>query len=218
LVTGRWGKSRTRVQAHGSEAKGVALPKTLDQEVFEHAKERARRSRIAEGVDASSRANTVDVECSLQALRLIRAIRDLPLKTAAVRAGVSPAYLQKLERGEIKSPSPHRLYRLARVYDFPYPKLMELAGYIYPDDLDGESSTMSNTDRLAKTIVAAGLEPGETEWLARSLCEYRHAREAGIEIPPEFLSAALKTYREMHQRSSARVAADLVAAVTVNSK
>ena len=47
-------------------------------------------------------------------LRSAREISGKSLKAVAEPAGISPAYLMKLERGDVTSPSPHILHRLAR--------------------------------------------------------------------------------------------------------
>lgn len=67
-------------------------------------------------------------------LHKVRRLRDLSLKAVADPAGVSATYLQKLERGEVKSPSPHRLRRLADVLDVDYATLFTLAGYSATND------------------------------------------------------------------------------------
>lgn len=66
-------------------------------------------------------------------LRNVRRVRGLSLKAAADPAGISATYLQKLETGEVKNPSPNVLYGLSGTLDMPYPDLMELAGYVVPD-------------------------------------------------------------------------------------
>ena len=65
-------------------------------------------------------------------LREARTIRGLSLKAVAEPAEISVAYLQKLEGGEVKQPSPHILHRLSGVLDVPYAALMELVGYVIP--------------------------------------------------------------------------------------
>lgn len=66
-------------------------------------------------------------------LREVRQIRGLSLKAAAEPAAISIAYLQKLEGGDVKQPSPKVLHRLGQVLDIPYATLMELAGYVVPE-------------------------------------------------------------------------------------
>ena len=64
-----------------------------------------------------------------QELRNVRLTLGLSLQAAATPAGISATYLQKLETGEVKNPSPHILYGLSSALGVPYPDLMELAGY-----------------------------------------------------------------------------------------
>jgi transcriptional regulator with XRE-family HTH domain len=54
----------------------------------------------------------------------------LSLQAVAETAKISAAYLQKLERGQVSTPSPHVLRRLGLSLDIPYLPLMELAGYL----------------------------------------------------------------------------------------
>ena len=48
------------------------------------------------------------------------------------RLSLNATYLQKLEAGIVKNPSPRVLNRIARVLDISYTRMMELAGYIMP--------------------------------------------------------------------------------------
>jgi len=57
------------------------------------------------------------------------------LQAIAEPARISATYLQKLERGEVGTPSPHVLRRLGEVLAIPYLRLMSLAGYLAPDDV-----------------------------------------------------------------------------------
>jgi HTH-type transcriptional regulator, competence development regulator len=52
------------------------------------------------------------------------------LQAIADSANISTAYLQKLERGQVSTPSPHVLRRLSSSVGLPYLSLMELAGYL----------------------------------------------------------------------------------------
>lgn len=95
-------------------------------------------------------------------LRSIRRIRDLSLKDVAERAKISTAYLQKLEGGDVRQPSPHILYRLGKALDVPYATLMELAGYIVPEKeglrggntFDHALSSADLTDEERKAVTA----------------------------------------------------------------
>jgi len=67
-------------------------------------------------------------------LKTLRAGTTLTLRDVeeATEREVSNAYLSQLENGKIAKPSPNVLHSLAKVYDVPYAKLMEHAGYISP--------------------------------------------------------------------------------------
>jgi HTH-type transcriptional regulator, competence development regulator len=66
-------------------------------------------------------------------LHKVRQLKGLSLRAVAEPAGVSPTYLHKLERGEVKAPSPHRLQRLAHALGLDYADLFFLAGYDRPE-------------------------------------------------------------------------------------
>jgi transcriptional regulator with XRE-family HTH domain len=66
-------------------------------------------------------------------IQRVRQLRGLSLNSAAKPAGVSASYLQKLERDQVDSPSPHRLHRLAEVLGVDYADLFRLAGYPIPN-------------------------------------------------------------------------------------
>lgn len=95
-------------------------------------------------------------------LRSIRTLKGLSLKRAATEAEISTAYLQKLEGGEVRQPSPHVLHRLAAVLDVPYGNLMQLAGYVVPTDepvlagsaFDHVLNTNDLTDDERKAVAA----------------------------------------------------------------
>jgi transcriptional regulator with XRE-family HTH domain len=54
----------------------------------------------------------------------------LSLQSVADTANISAAYLQKLERGQVGTPSPHVLRRLGSSLGIHYLRLMGLAGYL----------------------------------------------------------------------------------------
>jgi transcriptional regulator with XRE-family HTH domain len=107
-------------------------------------------------------------------LREVRGIRDMTLKTVAGAAEISIAYLQKLERDEVKSPSPHILYRLADVLRVPYPQLMALAGYVVPSTPEEREHEPQNL--LAHALSSQEMTEDEQRELARYLAWYRHQR------------------------------------------
>lgn len=67
------------------------------------------------------------------AIKTARFTLGLSLIKTATPAAISATYLQKIESGEAKHPSPHILHRLSGVLGVPYVHLMELAGYVAPN-------------------------------------------------------------------------------------
>ena len=68
-------------------------------------------------------------------LRKTREGTGVSLESVAGPAKISAAYLHKLERGVVISPSPRVLARLAAVLEISYLRLMELAGYLDEEQL-----------------------------------------------------------------------------------
>lgn len=66
-------------------------------------------------------------------LSQLRELRRQTLRTVAEAAGISTAYLLKLERDDVQTPSPHVLRRLADHFGVSYLGLMQLAGYKVTD-------------------------------------------------------------------------------------
>jgi GTP cyclohydrolase I len=81
----------------------------------------------------------------------IRKLRARSLKSVAEAAGISTAYLQKLERDEVKAPSPHVLRALGAALDVPYRELMELAGYMLPE-AERDQPEGVDRDRIEKAV------------------------------------------------------------------
>jgi transcriptional regulator with XRE-family HTH domain len=102
-------------------------------------------------------------------LRRIREFRGATLKSVAGPAGISAAYLLKLERDEVQSPSPHVLRRLADCLDVSYFKLMALAGYEISDDY----SPMPRVGVLADALAAEPLDETEQRAVAAFLTALR---------------------------------------------
>jgi transcriptional regulator with XRE-family HTH domain len=67
-------------------------------------------------------------------LRLYRNAKGVSLRSVEKETGVSNAYLNQLEQGNIKNPSPHILQKLAIFYGVPYTNLLKLAGYLVPKE------------------------------------------------------------------------------------
>ena len=76
--------------------------------------------------------NKIDKQSQLlgEELKMMRQLQQLSLAAVAEPANISSAYLQKLETGLVKNPSPRVLMRLADVLKCEYDRLMALAGYV----------------------------------------------------------------------------------------
>jgi transcriptional regulator with XRE-family HTH domain len=105
-------------------------------------------------------------------LRSVRELRGLSLRGVAEPAGISPAYLQKLERGAVTSPSPHALYGVAEVLDTSYADLMALAGYPVPAPAGGPRKPML----IAGERSSEPLDDDEAQQLTEYLAFIRHQR------------------------------------------
>src|SRR6187431_373811 len=67
-------------------------------------------------------------------LKLARGVRELSTGDAARAAGISAAYLSRLESDAVKRPSPPVLHQLSEALAIPYAELMRLSGYPVPGD------------------------------------------------------------------------------------
>ena len=65
-------------------------------------------------------------------LRQAREVRGRSSVETARSAGISSAYLSKLENDAVKRPSPEVLHRLSEVLGVPYAELMALVGHPVP--------------------------------------------------------------------------------------
>ena len=113
-----------------------------------------------------------------QHLKRARERRGWSLARTAEEAGVSTAYVQKLERGEVNSPSPHKLRGLAEALGISFEEVMRLAGYATPseDPSEGEASVRS----LAAALQAEDLTAVELEELTDYLHFRRKQRERSV--------------------------------------
>jgi transcriptional regulator with XRE-family HTH domain len=107
-------------------------------------------------------------------LRLVRELRRLSLSAVATAAGISTAYLQKLEAGAVRQPSPNVLHQLSEALDIDYSELMRLAGYVVPTADDKVSARRPNELRYA--LSSEELTEEEAQELARYLDWFRERR------------------------------------------
>lgn len=97
-------------------------------------------------------------------LRQYRNIKGLTLREVEKGTGVSNAYLNQLEQGKVKDPSPHMLHKLATFYGVSYENLLKLAGYIVPT----KTLATKKATGVAYSLLA-DLVPEEEEELLRYL-------------------------------------------------
>jgi GTP cyclohydrolase IA len=97
--------------------------------------------------------------------------RGESLRAVSDAAAISTAYLQKLERCEVKAPSPHVLRALAAALDLPYDHLMGLAGYLHPS---GPGIDRERIERAVREILEAVGEDPDRDGLVRTPSRVAH--------------------------------------------
>ncbi len=105
-------------------------------------------------------------------LRQAREVRELSAVEAARAAGISAAYLGKLESDAVKKPSPLVLHQLSEALALPYAELMRLSGYRVP----GESS--AEPVGAVAAALFADLSDDERDELLEYLAWYRARRRS----------------------------------------
>jgi transcriptional regulator with XRE-family HTH domain len=103
-------------------------------------------------------------------LRQAREVRQLSAGDAARAAGISAAYLNRLENDSVKKPSPHVLHQLSEVLSVPYNDLLHLSGYPLPHEPD------RNVANSIGSALFADLSDDEREELLEYLAWYRARR------------------------------------------
>ncbi len=103
-------------------------------------------------------------------LRQAREVRELTAFDAARAAGISAAYLSKLENDAVKKPSPTVLHQLSEALMVPYAELMRLSGYPVPGEHEENA-----TDTVGAALFA-DLTADEREELIEYLAWYRARR------------------------------------------
>jgi transcriptional regulator with XRE-family HTH domain len=100
-------------------------------------------------------------------LKQAREVRGLTSIETARGAGISSAYLSKLENDSVKRPSPAILCRLGEVLGVPYAELMALVGHPLPG-----VDTSRDHDRLGYVLLI-DLTDDERDELIEYLAWYR---------------------------------------------
>ncbi len=106
-------------------------------------------------------------------LRQAREVRGMSGIDAARAAGISAAYLSKLENDAVKRPSPHVLHQLGEALALPYTDLMRLSGYHVP----GEAATSEPVATVGAALFA-DLTDDERDELVEYLAWYRARRRS----------------------------------------
>lgn len=100
----------------------------------------------------------------------VRRLRGGSLRDVAEKAGISAAYLQKLERGQVQGPSPNVLYALARALNTQYSGLMRMAGYVVPR---GSVERTGSGSMLTHALSSEELTEEEAREVAKYLAWFR---------------------------------------------
>jgi len=117
-------------------------------------------------------------------LRQAREVRALSAVDTAKAAGISPAYLSKLENDTVRKPSPQVLHSLSEALAVPYADLMLLCGYRVP----GEPGHIDAN--AVKARLFGDLTDDETEELLEYLAWYRARRRSRKSAGPSVASPA----------------------------
>lgn len=93
-------------------------------------------------------------------IREARELQSKTLKTLAEEAHVSAAYIQKLEKGLVDSPSPNKIQAIADALGLDYMALMRTAGYIE------NVADQAMPDELSHVLQSANLNDEERQQVA----------------------------------------------------
>ena len=103
-------------------------------------------------------------------LRQAREVRQLSAGDVARAAGISAAYLNRLENDAVKKPSPHVLHKLSEALNVPYNDLLRLSGYPLPHEPDRDPL------HSIGSALFADLTEDERDELVEYLAWYRTRR------------------------------------------
>lgn len=107
-----------------------------------------------------------------------RTLKALSLRAVADPAGISPTYLQKLERGEVQDPSPNILYRLSEELGLDYGELMQMAGYVVPVGAQHRGGARRGTSALSHALSSEPLT-GEEETALTEYLGFLRSKKGG---------------------------------------
>jgi transcriptional regulator with XRE-family HTH domain len=107
-----------------------------------------------------------------------RTMKGLSLRAIAEPAGISPTYLQKLERGDVQDPSPNILYRLSEQLGLDYSDLMGMAGYVVPVGPQRRGGARRGTSALSQALSSEPLT-GEEETALTEYLGFLRSKKSG---------------------------------------
>jgi len=108
-------------------------------------------------------------------LKRAREVRQLSAGDTARAAGISAAYLSRLENDAVKKPSPHVLHKLSEALNVPYNDLLRVSGYPLPQEPEG------NIAHTIGSALCADLTDDERDELLEYLAWYRARRRSSRE-------------------------------------
>lgn len=114
------------------------------------------------------------------ALKQARDVRRLTAVGVARAAGISAAYLNRLENDGVKHPSPHVLHQLSQALAIPYDELMRLSGYPVP----GQPERTGFDARAVAAALLADVTDDERDELLEYLAWYRTRKLSRRGIQP----------------------------------
>lgn len=123
---------------------------------------------------------SIDTTALARVVREARRARGWSLREAARQAELNPMVLSRLERGELKQPSPHALYQMGRAFDLPYADLMRLAGYAAPVDARedrGNDDTRDRSGSASERLLLRAAAPFTEDELEAMLAFLRYYRQ-----------------------------------------
>jgi HTH-type transcriptional regulator, competence development regulator len=86
-----------------------------------------------------------------QYLAELRQAKALTFRDLEQKTGISNGYLNLLEHGRVKRPSPEVLFKLANFYGIPFASLMNLAGY--PSEEPERTTVVNRSSEVAVALL-----------------------------------------------------------------
>ena len=121
-----------------------------------------------------------------ETLRELRTAQDLGLRETAMKAGISPAYLSRIERSKEKPPRAEVIKELARLLAADPDVLFRLSSSTDPDLMDYVTERPGLL-RLLRFLEEEAFTEKEAERLLKFAAEMRGVRTANHEDEPEII-------------------------------